>query len=82
MDIDTNININININPNINDHSPTLKFNKILRYVHMISKLNYIHKQKEKVNHEYNLMKEKIDEFEANNLEYHDEFIKIKKKIM
>lgn len=53
---------------------------KILKYEQMINKLNHIQKQKKKINHEYNLMKEKIDEFEANNLNYYDEFIKVKLK--
>ena len=72
----------MNIDPNTNytcvDNNTKLKLNKVIKYKLLIDKLNQIQKQKEKINHEYNLVKEKIDEFEANNLEYHSEFIKIK----
>lgn len=47
-------------------------------YEKLIIKLNTIIEQKNKINFELNLIKEKISEYEALNLSYLDEFDKIK----
>jgi len=56
------------------------KLNIFEKYEKLISKLNLITKQKNKIDFEYNMIKERIDEFETINLVYLDELEKIKKK--
>ena len=54
------------------------KSNTFEKYEKLLLKLNLITKQKNKINFEYNLIKQKIDEFETINLLCLDELIKIK----
>jgi len=53
------------------------KLNIFEKYEKMILKLNNIIKQKNKFNFEYNLIKEKIDEYESINLIYLNELKQI-----
>jgi hypothetical protein len=54
------------------------KFSTLEKYRKLILKLNRITEQRKKLNFECKLIREKIDEFEANNIKYIDELNKIK----
>jgi hypothetical protein len=54
--------------------------NKFTKYENLIIKLNIIINEQNKLNFKYNSLKEKIDEYETNNLEYIDEINKIRNK--
>ena len=63
---------------NNNNQNNQNKFDIFEKYEKMILKLNNIIEQKNKLDFEYNLIKEKIDEYEAINLIYLDELKQIK----
>lgn len=48
------------------------------KYENMIKKINKISEQKNKLEYEFKLLKEKIDEYETNYIIYLEEFNKIK----
>lgn len=56
------------------------KLNKLEKYTKMITKIEQLKIKINKLNYQYKLEKEIIDEFETNNLEYLNEMNQIKIK--